>query len=263
MIRGVPWRKPGKQLRVKIGIADDEGHEQFLTFDMRVLSAAAEEPAKPPLEMVSSISNRVEREVATVLQAELARYEKCGRRVGGLGSVHLAIDGREITGVGTDSWNPNSPNNQSISPNPDACDLRSDNLDALIAFYQDLSANEKEQFASALLARMDGKAYPPVTYFIVCVLWKIGRLKEALEKAKASLPQGEIKVFGLSNALMLLNGLLRYRHPDFTNEMLDDIERFLIGLKEHPFQIPEKLAAIRTTRLMAGRKESSPTANQG
>ncbi len=263
MIRGVPWRKPGKHVRVKMGIADDEGREQFLAFDMRVLSAAAEEPAKPSLEVVSSISNPVEREVATVLQAELARYEKCGRRVGGLGSIHLAIDGREIAGVGTDSWNPTSPNNQSISANPDACDLRSDNLDALTAFYEGLSANEKGQFASALLARMDGKAYLPVTYFTVCVLWKIGRLKDALEKAKANLPQGEITVFGLSNALMLLNGLLRYRHPDFTNEMLDDIERFLVGLKEHPFQIPEKLAAIRTARLMASREKRVPTRNQG
>lgn len=54
---------------------------------------------------------------------------------------------------------------------------------------------------------------------------------------------------------MLLNGLLRYRHPDFTNEMLDDIERFLVGLKKHPFQIPEKLAAIRTARLMASREK--------
>jgi hypothetical protein len=258
MVRGVPWRTLRKQVRVKIGITDDEGHEQFLNFDMRVLSAAVEEPAKPPLEMVSSISNPVEKEVATVLQAELARYEKCGRRVGGLGSIHLAIDGREITGVGTESWNPNSPKNQSISANPEACDVRSDNLDALMAFYEGLAATEKKQFASALLARMDGNAYLPVTYFIVCALWKIGCLKDALGEAKANLPQGDIKVFGLSNALMLLNGLLRYRHPDFTNEMLDDIERFLVGLKEHPFQIPEKLAAIRTARLMRDRREEGP-----
>jgi len=258
MIRGVPWRKLGNQVRVKIGITDDEGHEQFLTFDMRVLSATAGEPPKPPLEMVSSISNPVEKEVATVLQAEMARYEKCGRRVGGLGSVHLAIDGREITGVGTDSWNPNSPENQIISANPDAYDLRSDNLDALMAFYEGLSVTEKKQFTGALLARVDGKAYLPVTYFIVCVLWKVGRLKDALERAKANLPQGEIKVFGLSNALMLLNGLLRCRHPDFTNEMLDDIERFLVGLKEHPFQIPEKLVAIRTARLMRGGRKRNP-----
>ncbi len=53
-----------------------------------------------------------------------------------------------------------------------------------------------------------------------------------------------------NNVLMLLDGLLRYRHPDFTNEVLDDVERFLDGLNEHPFQIPEKLAAIRTSRLL-------------
>jgi hypothetical protein len=68
--------------------------------------------------------------------------------------------------------------------------------------------------------------------------------------AKAHLPQGEIKAFGISNTLMMFNGLLRYRHTDFTNEMLDDLEKFLIGLNEHPFQIPEKIAAIRTLRLI-------------
>jgi hypothetical protein len=41
----------------------------------------------------------------------------------------------------------------------------------------------------------------------------------------------------------------RVPYPDFTNDMLDDIEKFLVGLKEHPFQIPEKIAAIRTARL--------------
>jgi hypothetical protein len=33
--------------------------------------------------------------------------------------------------------------------------------------------------------------------------------------------------------------------------MLDDIENFVLGLTEHPFQIPEKIAAIRTARLMS------------
>jgi len=250
MIRGVPWWKPKNEVRVKIAIGDDEGYEQIVAFKMRVMSAARATPARPSIEMVSSLSNPVEREVATVLQAELSRYEKCGRRVGGLGSVHLSVGGREMIGVGTESWNPNSPKSQSISDNPDACDVLSDNLEALLAFYERLPPGEKEQFASALLRRINGKAYLPVSYFIVVVLWRIGRLKDALEKAKSNLPQGEISVFGLSNVLMLLNGLLRYRHPDFTNEMLDDIERFLDGLNEHPFQIPEKLAAIRTTRLL-------------
>jgi hypothetical protein len=260
MIRGVPRRNLGKQIRATIGVTDDEGHEQKVVVDMRVLSPSAEGTAMPPPEMVSSISNLVEREVASVLQAELSRYDKCGRRVGGLGSIHLVINGREMTGVGSDSWNPNSPKNQSISDNPGGSELRSDNLEALMAFYGRLTtADERDQFAAALLGRMDGKAYLRITYFIVCVLWKTGRLREALEKAKAELPQGESKVFGLSNTLMLFNGLLRYCYPDFTDEMLDDIEKFLVGLKEHPFQIPEKIAAIRTARLMAPRGKTQAT----
>jgi hypothetical protein len=96
------------------------------------------------------------------------------------------------------------------------------------------------------------------------ILWFLasGRrvtLKEALEKAKSNLPQGEVSAFGLSNVLMFLNGLLRYKHPDFTSEMLDDIERFLDGLNEHSFQIPEKLAAIPTARLL----QPSAKAKQG
>lgn len=259
LIRGVPRRKIGQQVRATIGVTDDEGFEQKVVIDMRVVSPSAPEKiSTSPLEMVSSISNPIEREVATVLQAELWRYDKCGRTVGGLGSVHLVIEGREMTGVGTDSWIPNSAKNQSISVNPDVSELRSDNLQALMAFYGRLAtAPERDQFASALLSRMDGKVYLRVTYFIVCVLWKIGRLREGLERAKAKLPQGEMVAFGLSNTLMLFNGLLRYRHVDFTNDMLDDIEKFLLGLNEHPFQVPEKIAAIRTGRLMENRKQIS------
>jgi hypothetical protein len=51
---------------------------------------------------------------------------------------------------------------------------------------------------------------------------------------------------------MLLNGLLRYKHPEFSDGMLDEIERMLNGLNEHPFLIPTKLAAIRAHRLRNG-----------
>jgi hypothetical protein len=256
MIRGVPTKKLGKQVRATIGVTDDEGHEQKVTVEMLVLPLPAIDTSIPSLEIVSAISNPVEREVASVLQAEVSRYDKCGRRVGGLGSIHLVVNKYEMTGVGTESWKADSPKNQSLYDNPDVCELRSDNLDALMAIYGRLATREeRDQFASALLYRMDGKTYLRVTYFIFCALWKTGKLREALEKAKAELPQGEIKMFGLSNTLMLLNGLLRYRYPDFTNQMLDDIERFLVGLKEHPFQIPEKIAAIRTARLIADNKE--------
>jgi hypothetical protein len=83
------------------------------------------------------------------------------------------------------------------------------------------------------------------------MLWKIDHLSDALKKGR-SLPENEIKVFGLSNILYMLNGLLRYRHPDFTPEMLDQIESFVHDFKkESAFLILEKIAAIRSARLLA------------
>ena len=93
------------------------------------------------------------------------------------------------------------------------------------------------------------RGYLAVSYFIVATLWSVGSFDEALEKARRDLPENETRVFGLSNVLMLLNGLLKYQYPDFSNHMLDEIERLTHGLKEHPFLIPAKLAAIRASRL--------------
>jgi hypothetical protein len=206
---------------------------------------------KEPEEFPYEINDPVEKEVVSVLKAELGRYQMCGRQAGGLGSVHIVYQGRSFTGTGSDSWTPNSPMNQLIVTDPESATLKSDNPEALIAFYRRLgSEREKERFAAVLIDRLDSKkGYLAISYFIVCVLLSVGFLADALRKAKRDLPDGEARVFGLSNVLMLLNGLLRYRHPDFTNEMLDEIERTIHGLKEHPFLIPAKIAAIRAARL--------------
>ena len=196
-----------------------------------------------------AITDPIEREIVSVLKAELARYEMCGRRVGGLGSVYLTYRGQSFTGVGTDSWTADSPINQVIVADPEAASLNSDNLAALVDFHQGLASGDRARFAATLLDRLDGKrGYLAISYF-TCVLWKTGSFPEALEKAKRDLPTGESRVFGLSNVLMLLNGLLKYRHPDFTNRMLDDIERLIHGLDEQAFMIPAKIAAIRASRL--------------
>jgi hypothetical protein len=212
-------------------------------------------PARPkePEEFPYKISDSVEKEIVSVLKAELGRYEMCGRRVGGLGSVHIVYQGRAMAGIGSDSWIPNSPNNQLIVSDPEAASLKSDNSEALVGYYKGLASDEeRKHFRDALLERLSEKrGYLGVSYFIVCVLWNIGLLDEALQKAKRDLPDGEAKVFGLSNILMLLNGLLKYRYTEFTNDMLDAIERFIHGLTEHPFLIPAKIATIRAGRLTA------------
>lgn len=208
-------------------------------------------PTKEPEEFPYSISDPIEKEVASVLKAEVNRYKMCGRPVGGLGSIHIVYRCHSMTGVGGDSWTPDSPANQLIVSDPESAILNSDNLEALIGYYNGFTTDgERQRFVTALLDRLDAKrGYLSVSYFIVCVLWRVGFLTEALQKARRDLPAGEAKLFGLSNVLMLLNGLLRYRYPDFKNQMLDEIERLTHGLNEHTFMIPGKIAAIRAGRL--------------
>lgn len=89
-----------------------------------------------------------------------------------------------------------------------------------------------------------------VAYLIVLALWKVGLLGEALDAAMFGLPEDDQRSFGMSNVLILLNAMLRFQHLQFTDEALDTIERFVQGGGEHPFRIPQKIAAIRAYRIM-------------
>lgn len=82
------------------------------------------------------------------------------------------------------------------------------------------------------------------------VLFQIGHLPEVLAQAKYEL-QGDT-AYGFSDFVRLLDALLRFKHPAFRAEALDEIERFTEGLSEHLFRIHERLAAIRATRLAQG-----------
>lgn len=219
----------------------------------RSIESGTPPPPKEPEEFPYEIADPIEKEVVSVLKSELNRYGICGRICGGLGSVHILYQGQRITGVGGDSWTPNSPVNQLLIADPSAASFESDNLDALASLYRRLDTDEdRARFENALLDRLNAsRGYLAISYFIVAVLWKVGALPVALRKARRDLPEGETRFFGLSNVLMLLNGLLKYRYPDFTNELLDDIERMIHGLIEHTFLISAKITAIRASRLKA------------
>ena len=83
---------------------------------------------KEPDEWAYEIADPIAKEIVAVLRAELARYAVCGRSVGGLGSVHIVHNGRAMTGVGGDSWTPDSPLNQVLAADAAGASLQSDNL---------------------------------------------------------------------------------------------------------------------------------------
>lgn len=241
----------GKPRKVTLDLGDSNNNYQSVQLLFKNHSQLEDPKKFHPLEAPYKITNPLEKELASLLQSELHRYEKCGRNVGGLGSIRIVTENGVLTGVGHDFWRTNSPQNQSIS-NKNAI-IESDHLDAFFALYNRLKSNDEcKQFVALLIDRIDPKkGYLAVSYFIVFVLWKIGYLSEALRKVKITLPQNETKAFGLSNVLMLLNGLLNYCHSDFNDEMLDTIEEFVHGLSEHTFKIPEKITTIRALRLIS------------
>jgi len=144
---------------------------------------------------------------------------------------------------------------QEVVTSPTIGAIRSENLDALLTVFQDLvTPEERETFVRALIARIHrDEEYASVGYFIILALFRLDRLGEGLSKAKADL-MGD-KEYGFSNLLWVVDGLLRFEHSLFSDDLLDDIERTIDGIEEHPFRIPQRIAAIRALRLSRGHSE--------
>ncbi|MDV6348212.1 hypothetical protein R2083_11875 [Nitrosomonas sp. Is35] len=101
MIRGKFHNKPeDEDLHVLIGIGDDDGYEQRVTVVCKGMHKPKSTDLPIPIEALHLISDPIEKDVASVLQTELSRYELNGRESGGLGSVHIVMDGKEIKQFG-------------------------------------------------------------------------------------------------------------------------------------------------------------------
>lgn len=250
--RGAP-RPEHEDLPITLAVIDDEGNEQKVKVVCKGRPKSSDGTLAVKIEAIHAITDPIEQQVASILQAELSRYDKNGRSAGGLGSMHMMYNGQPMTSFGGDSWTPNSPANQDIKADPEHAELRSDNLAALLSVYEKFQGDsERQRFAGALLARLDeAKGYARVAYLVIASLWRMGELEAALEAAKFGLNENDMKQCGISNALMFFNGMLRFRHVDFAPADLDALERFLSDSEERPFQIPQKIAAVRAIRATA------------
>lgn len=209
----------------------------------------AEKNKKPdlPKEAIYSIKNEIEKGVASVLKIEVERYKECGRRVGGLGSVRIKDSNNP--GIGTEWRKADSPTNNSIEINSQKDYIFSENAQALIKLFEKLKNKEDQEiFIKSLLDRLSReKEYALIGYLIFLALFRIGKLEMAFAVAKKKLYKDS--GYGFSDALRLLDGLLRFEHGEFSNDLLEKIELFVDGLDEHVFRIPERLSAIRAYRL--------------
>lgn len=252
MIRGEPGGSSERDLDVTLGITDEDGNEQRVSVLCRGMRHAKPSDDPIPVEALYGVTDQVEKDVAAVLQAEIARYEKNDRSRGGFGSFHMTYVGRSGLQIPGDGWVMNTSRNQEISETAEQNVIKSDSLDALLTIYARLKTDdERERYTNALLSRLqEDRGYARVAYLIVMALWKVGLLGEALDAAMFGLPEDDQRSFGMSNVLMLLNAMLRFQHFQFTDDELDTIERFIQSSGEHPFRIPQKIAAIRACRIV-------------
>jgi hypothetical protein len=251
MVRGAPGGSTERDLDFKLGITDEDGNEQRVSVLCRGLKKAKPSDAPIALEALYAITDPIEKDVAAVLQSEIARYEKNDRSRAGFGSFHMTYDARSDLQIPGDSWVINTARNQEITETAEQNVIKSDGLDALLSIYARLNtADEHERYINALLSRLqEDRGYAKVAYLIVMALWKVGQLGEALDAAIFGLPEDDQRNFGMSNVLMLLNAMLRFQHFQFTDDELDTIERFIQNSCEYPFRIPQKIAAIRASRI--------------
>lgn len=211
---------------------------------------------RPQMEAISEINDPVKKKVVSVLQAEVYRYEDCGRRAGGLGSIKLTYQNRSYSGFGTDWRKPDSPELQEVIPNPEDARIESDNASTLVNYYSTLEDQQKTVFIETLLERLSRDLpYASIGYLILFVLLQTGNLKDALDRAKNDL-MGD-SAYGFSDFLRLLDGLLKYDYIIFTEEMLNDIDKFIKGIMEHTFRIPERVAAIRALLILKSLENST------
>lgn len=249
-----PTKKPGKPLRASVVLLDQLGNRhrtESLTFTSSLPGAAASpiDAVWVPESSTTAIdpSLPIELQVAAVLKEELRRYDLCGRRVGGLGSVQTRYGPRVLSGVGS-AWREAHGIEGPLIVEPDSdAYVESDNADALVKLYDSLNESDQQRFVAALRRRLGryGEC-ATVGYLSLLVLFRTGDLRGALSTARAYL-QGD-DGGGFSEFMLMLDGLLRFEHRRFSDAMLQEVELFIEGLDDYTFGIPERLAEIKRRR---------------
>lgn len=230
---------------------------------------------KLPGEAVVNLTDDRQRAVVSLLQDELVRYSRNGREKGGLGTI-LAVEGQKkiTTNIYQDGWTSiRAAERQDITVGRDT-KIVSEIGDKLVDYEAHLPADGASVVQEYLLDRIDrDREYYGVTYITVYALWRMDRLKDALETVFARYeykPTFADKIFrrsyanrvlakeqryGYSDVLGLLNGILRYEHESLSEDDLNSIEKLARTTGEHAFQIPQKVASVRAYRVGSERKQ--------
>lgn len=243
-----PFCKQGESFSTRLTLIDNLGN-QHKTRSIKVPSdwrPKREEP-KPTEEAMHTISDPLVKKVVAILKDEVNRYKECGRQVGGLGSVQVTYENRTLAGIGYQGRASNSPKRQWIVRDPETASLHSDNLDAFIELFEKQGEDGKRTIIESLKQRIGlGSEYTPIGYFFLFALFRMGQLPMALRAIRDRLIDDE--KYGFDDSVKMLSGLIQYEHTSFDDSLLDEVEKFMDGLKGPAHHLKERCIAARAAK---------------
>jgi len=193
------------------------------------------------IEDPSKIKNKIEKQVVAVLKNEVEQYKVRGRREGRLGTVEWP--------KGAIEWRDADAKIKFLYENSNKTNVQSEHINALLSLYNSSSPKNKKHIIITSLDRIDKRReYRDVGYLIIFFLFEVDHLKEGLEMALKKLKGDKANAFG--DVLRVLDFLLAFRYDEFEDHELYEIEKFTYSTKEHPFQIRERINAIRVRKML-------------
>ena len=227
---------PGKDLQTHVEFTDHLQNPIRMRVIFKPPHGENLDPVARAPELLSDTPDPVSKNVASFLQLESNQLGQSGLTkmlVGRMpnGSTKPAFD---------ESWSGDIP--RPYVQVPSGSRLESANASGLIGYYKSLGERERTVFIEALTARLSAKTgYAPVAYLIVLVMFRLDMLPRAITTTLQQFPRGSRELVNLGS---VLDQLLRWEYPSFTEQQLADIER-LVG------HLPERVGHLLSERIVA------------
>lgn len=177
----------------------------------------------------------LQKKINIVLDEEVRSYAARGRSQGGLGSMNIGLQSTPRGG-----WTSVGEIPQLLFDKSDPNVISSQNANILFKLYSSLDPGGKSNFKKNLFSHFKkGSPYASIGYFIFFVLYRIGEVVKAIEKARKDLA-GDT-VYGYSNLIGTLSMIVSREYFEIDKKTYEDIKDALDGDTEYDFQLKEKI----------------------
>lgn len=181
----------------------------------------------------------LEEKMKLFLDSELAAYKQNGRTRGGLGTFNI-----NLQSVPNNGWTNVGSVTQYLFPEPNKDFINSENAKYILTAYSLRPSEDKAKIEKYLLNCLDKDGpYRDISYLVIFIFIRIGKLEEAINTAVNSLKGDDSNAY--SNALHLLKLVISREYSYFSYNVLTNIGKILENDQEAGFALLPTLREAR------------------